>query len=329
MPKKKTIKEMEAAIELGDEYKLISDEYVNAKSKLKILHESCGDVFQMSWDSFQQGQRCPGCSLKKRGLNLTLPFETIKTKIDSVKNYKLLSDEYIGAKSKLKILHESCGDVFQMTWDNFNRGRRCPGCSHKKMGLDQTLPFETIKTKIDSVKNYKLLSDEYINSYTKLEILHESCGDVFQMTWANFSQGQRCPKCWIKNNRGENHGRWNHNLTDEERENIRNCPENREWIKAVLDRDNDTCQKCGTTKNLEAHHIFPWALFPKLRFEVENGIVLCEGCHKYYHSIYRNGSECNLETLADRLFLNNRYPSDRQDRFIENHQHLNHENINS
>ena len=256
-------------------------------------------------------------------------IETIKTKIDSVENYKLLSKEYINAHSKLKILHYFCGDVFQMSWNNFQQGNRCPGCSHKKMGLDQTLPFETIKTKIDSVENYKLLSEEYIEAHSKLEILHESCGDVFQMSWNTFSQGQRCPGCWIKNNRGENHGSWNPNLTDKEREQKRNYPELYKWKKAVFDRDNDTCQKCGTTKNLEAHHIFPWRLFPALRFEVENGITLCKGCHKYYHSIYRNGSECNLETLGDHLFLNNRYPSENENRFIENHQHLNHENINS
>jgi len=257
-------------------------------------------------------------------------IEEIKPAIELGDEYKLISEEYINNHSKLKILHESCGDVFQMSWNCFNRGQRCPGCSYKKIGLDQTLPFETIKTKIDSVKNYKLLSDEYINSYTKLEILHESCGNVFQMNWHNFSQGQRCPKCWFKNNRGENHCNWNFNLTDKDRENIRNCPENREWIKAVYEIDGHTCQKCLVKGGeLEAHHIFPWALFPKLRFEVENGITLCEKCHKYYHSIYRNGFECNLETLGDHLFLNNRYPSENENRFIENHQHLNHENINS
>jgi len=300
MRKKKTIEEIKPAIELGDEYELISKEYIEAHSKLEILHEFCGDVFQMSWANFQQGQRCPKCSLKKRGLNQTLPFETIKTKIDSVENYKLLSDEYVNAKSKLKILHKFCGDVFQMSWGHFNAGHRCPECDRKK----RVLPFDIIKTKIDSVEDYKLLSEEYIHSHSKLEILHESCGDVFPMNWANFSQGQRCPGCAIKNRSGENHHNWNPNLTDKERKRERNCPENREWKKAVLDRDNDTCQKCGTTENLEAHHILPWALFPELRFEVENGITLCEGCHKYYHFVWKYGEGCNPKTLRTHLLYN-------------------------
>jgi len=165
---------------------------------------------------------------------MTKTIKEIKTKIDSVENYKLLSEEYVNAKSKLEILHESCGDVFQMNWDNFKQGRRCPGCSHKKMGLDQTLPFETIKTKIDSVENYKLLSDEYVNAKSKLKILHESCGDVFQMRWAYFQQNHRCPKCWFKNNRGENNPNWNPNLTDDDRKKSRNCPELTKWKKSYF-----------------------------------------------------------------------------------------------
>ena len=305
MRKKKTIEEIKPAIESFDGYKLISEEYIGAHSKLEILHESCGDVFQMSWANFQQGNRCPGCSEEKRRLSRSLPFETIKTKIDSVENYKLLSEEYINSHSKLEILHESCEDVFQMSWSDFQQGRRCPGCSHKKMGLDQTLPFEAVKTRIESVENYKLLSEEYINSRSKLKILHESCGDVFQMTWADFRQGNRCPGCAIKNNRGENHYKWNPNLTDDDRERERNCPENREWIKVVFKIDDHTCQKCLVRGGeLIAHHIFPWALFPALRFEVENGITLCKTCHDRYHFVWKYGEGCNPKTLRTHLIYN-------------------------
>ena len=228
-------------------------------------------------------------------------IEEIKPAIELGDEYELLSKEYIGSQSKLEILHKFCGDVFHMCWNNFSQGRRCPECSRKK----KALPFEAVKTRIESVENYKLLSEEYVNCYSKLEILHKFCGDVFQMCWNNFQQGQRCPGCWFKNNRGENHSSWNPNLTDDDREKSRNCPELTKWRKAVLEHDNDTCQKCKVKGGeLEAHHILPWALFPELRFEVENGITLCKTCHDRYHFVWKYGEGCNPKTLRTHLLYN-------------------------
>jgi hypothetical protein len=65
------------------------------------------------------------------------------------------------------------------------------------------------------------------------------------------------------------------------------------WQLAVRQRDNDTCQYCGITQDelptessttancfLHCHHIKPWREFPKLRYEVSNGITLCPSCHR-------------------------------------------------
>ena len=63
------------------------------------------------------------------------------------------------------------------------------------------------------------------------------------------------------------------------------------WKAKVFHRDGSTCQICErhadtlilTGMNLRAHHIFPWAKYPGLRFEVHNGLTLCDECHHCYH----------------------------------------------
>lgn len=55
------------------------------------------------------------------------------------------------------------------------------------------------------------------------------------------------------------------------------------WRKSVYTRDDFTCQKCGATKNLHAHHIKPWAKYPKFRYNVDNGLTVCRNCHGKIH----------------------------------------------
>ncbi len=55
------------------------------------------------------------------------------------------------------------------------------------------------------------------------------------------------------------------------------------WSLAVRRRDGFMCRKCGSREKLNAHHIKPFADFPELRFDINNGITLCEDCHKKEH----------------------------------------------
>lgn len=70
-----------------------------------------------------------------------------------------------------------------------------------------------------------------------------------------------------------------------EKEKIRRSQEYKEWRKAVYERDNYTCQKCGDARggNLQAHHKMGFADYPELRFVVSNGVTYCETCHKEEH----------------------------------------------
>lgn len=61
------------------------------------------------------------------------------------------------------------------------------------------------------------------------------------------------------------------------------------WADEVKKRDKYRCQKpqCQSRNGImHAHHILNYADYPESRFEVANGITLCERCHTEFHLIY-------------------------------------------
>ena len=56
----------------------------------------------------------------------------------------------------------------------------------------------------------------------------------------------------------------------------------RQWRERVVERDN-VCQICGGEEDLHAHHKKSFSQYPLLRYDVTNGITLCNECHKKVH----------------------------------------------
>ena len=76
------------------------------------------------------------------------------------------------------------------------------------------------------------------------------------------------------------HPNWRGGITDKIMQ-IRNSPEMAEWRLKIYVRDDFRCMDCGEKdKRLNADHIYPFAYFPRLRFDINNGQTLCVECHK-------------------------------------------------
>ena len=97
---------------------------------------------------------------------------------------------------------------------------------------------------------------------------------------------------------GENSPSWKGGITPLNVK-IRGSFEYKLWRKAVFERDNFTCIWCGARSQkgisvvLHADHIKPFALFPELRFAIDNGRTLCVECHKTTDT-YGNKTRPNL-----------------------------------
>ncbi len=83
--------------------------------------------------------------------------------------------------------------------------------------------------------------------------------------------------------RGENNINYRHGKSAETLH--RNLTLVNQWRRRVFARDNYVCQRCGYDKGhiLKAHHIHLWSKFLELRYELSNGITLCDDCHKWVH----------------------------------------------
>lgn len=109
---------------------------------------------------------------------------------------------------------------------------------------------------------------------------------------------------------------WNPDITDEQRESKRCLPEYRQWRMSVFERDEYTCKCCGgkgvrlgskcKSNYLNAHHIFNFKDWVELRYDVDNGVTLCNLCHHKFHQIYGNRDNTDKQ-LKEFLNMMKRY----------------------
>ena len=155
------------------------------------------------------------------------------------------------------------------------------------------------RTRFITPKNTKIkvkIEDVPLQSNAKVNVECDCCKKKYIMKYQDYNLHNHngkiyCKKCFNTIlASGSNNSRWNYNLSQEERINKRKTEKDTIWKKKIFARDNYTCQKCRKQSNLIAHHLNSYNWCVKERYMTENGICLCQDCHKNFHSIYGYGN---------------------------------------
>lgn len=140
------------------------------------------------------------------------------------------------------------------------------------------------------------VSDLPPNSSVKVVIECDICKEQKYVRYSNYTAHNHNGKCYCVKcsnklfNTGENNINWKYTKTDEERKKKRTSSFDIEFKRKVLKRDKYKCCCCNKNKKLVVHHLDGYDNFKELRYEVSNGITMCEDCHDNFHFVYGKGN---------------------------------------
>lgn len=308
----------------------VSDLTDSSNIKVLVKCDYCGTEFKRKYGKVIRGRgvtikdACKSCMVEKTketnnvlyGCDNTFQYEAFKQKSRETcmdkygVEYAFLDNEVKEKQRKTVLAKYGCDNVFQSE----EIKRKIKDTLLKKYGEEYTtriphvkksisernrIPYEEVFDEVE-LSGCKLITskEDYTSTMSEIEILCK-CGELFTTKYAYFKhEGKKqCNTCGIRLRSGENSPRYNKDLTDEERIENRDYPEYVKWRSLVYERDEYTCRGCNdsTGGNLVAHHLNGYNWDKTGRFDIDNGVTLCEICHKEFHMMYGYGDNTILQ----------------------------------
>lgn len=172
------------------EYSILN-KFTTSKGRLRVKHIPCGNTWDLSANNLRLGNQCPECSGNKHKNN-----EGHKTFAKFLENNKHFStnDEYTNLKTKVSILHDKCNKYFSVSPTNLYK-HGCPVCNGG-VKIDHD---EFIKRLFERRSDFKdkeyIVTENYVNSSTKIDVLHARCNKSWKVSPTNLMEGVCCPSC--------------------------------------------------------------------------------------------------------------------------------------
>lgn len=190
------------------------------------------------------------------------PLELLKAELP--KHLEIDEKSYTGKRNKARFYDKEFNVWFEAYPGNILRTGKGYCKARKEMEFKKQiqLSLEEIQTRIYLLygDELQLIPETYINTNNQAKFLHENTIKSFNVQ--NVLLGKALPS---------------------DREKFT------EWKRKVFGRDNHACQVCGSNHRLRPHHLNSWNKYPKERFELENGLTLCEFHHEKFHLAYGKG----------------------------------------
>lgn len=179
----------------GDKYDYSLVNYTTTDKKVKIICPIHG-VFEQTPDKHtNDGSGCISCAGRKKQSNNEFIEKAIEIHGNKF-NYDEV--EYINCDTNVKIFCNQHEEYFYQTPYKHVRSKyACPKCHAENSGKSQKLDTKTFieKSKIAHGGRYDYSKSNYINSYTKIEIICGIHGSFWQLPANHYHRGDNCPYC--------------------------------------------------------------------------------------------------------------------------------------
>ena len=145
---------------VGDEYVFL-DPYINDGTKLRVKHNKCGHTYKVKPNYFIGGSRCPYCYGTPKKTNTQFKQEVF----DLVGNEYTFIDSYVNNKTKIRVKHIKCGNIYGVRPTDFMQGCRCPYCNTPKGETLINKILKSLNIKYEYQKTFEDLRDDKLLSY--------------------------------------------------------------------------------------------------------------------------------------------------------------------
>lgn len=190
---------------------------------------------------------------------------------------------------KVKIKCDTCSTIFEKYESKLGKNNFCCRECYLKFH-SKNVPICTCEVckktfKGDKYNSNKYCSRECYNIAHQIKNKERTCPKCGKKFIAKASDDKYCSwECYNTDRhmpKGEDHWNWQGGISKQNDK--RDSNDYKQWRLNVYKRDNYKCTKCGSKEKLNAHHILSWSSHPDKRYNVDNGITLCEKCHIELH----------------------------------------------